>query len=202
MSRPMMTKMQMVAAAVVGSVVLCGCSTPETLVQPQRIPVFIRSYKVPFMSAHGTSCSLNLLNCPIEATLVKVSMSGSRSPESKFPIRDIVEAEFAAFIDANLSMVKDAEQPKIEVKVEPQRVILERDGRDVAFNFALAIRLLNPYHEDKPFFSKIYSARTYCRRADDETVPSCVYEAVQRIMADFINDLAADSSLLSRISSL
>ena len=190
------------AVVAVGMAVLGGCSTPDTLVQPQRIPVFIRSYNVPSMSAHDIPCSLNMLNCAPEATLAKVAMSGSRSPESKFPLRDIVEAEFSAFIGANLRMVKDAEQPKIEVKVESQKAILERDGKDVTFNVSLAVRLLNPYHEDKPFFSKIYSARTYCPRTDVETVPNCVYEAVQRIVADFINDLAADSSLLARMSSL
>lgn len=197
-----MSKVMMVATVAVGAAVLCGCSTPDTLVQPQRIPVYVKSYTVPSMSARAVPCSLNLLNCAPEATQAKVSMSGSRSPESKFPLRDIVEAEFTAFIGANLRMVKDAEQPKVEVKVESQKAILERDGRDLTFNVALAVRLLNPHHNDKPFFSKIYSARTYCRRTDDETVPNCVYEAVQFIVADFISDLAADSSLLARMSSL
>ena len=197
-----MSRNMMVAAAVVGAAVFCGCSTPDVLVQPQSIPVYIKSYDVPSMSAHDIPCSLNLLNCAQEATLVKVSMSGSRSPESKFPLRDIVEAEFSAFIGANLRMAKDAEQPKIEVKVEPQKAILERDAKDITFSFSLAVRLLNPYHNDKPFFSKIYSARTYCRRTDEETVPNCVYEAVQLTVANFINDLAADSSLIARVSSL
>ena len=197
-----MPKVMMVAAVAAGAAAISGCSTPETLVQPRSIPVYIKSYAVPSMSAHGIPCSLNLLNCAPEATLAKVSMSGSRSPESKFPLRDIVEEEFSAFIGANLRMVKDAEQPKIEVKVESQRAILERDGRDLTFNLSLAVRLLNPYHDDKPFFSKIYSARTYCRRVDEEIVPNCVYEAVQLTVADFINDLAADSSLLARVSSL
>ena len=91
-----MKKNQMLAAVALGMVILCGCSTPDTLVQPQRIPVFIRSYNVPSMAANNIPCSLNLLNCAPEATLAKVSMSGSRSPESKFPLRDIVEAEFSS----------------------------------------------------------------------------------------------------------
>lgn len=187
---------------IVGAAILCGCSTPDVLVQPQRIPVFIESYNVSSMSAHNIPCSLNLLNCAPEATLSKVSMSGSRSPESKFPLRDIVEGEFSAFINANLKMIRNAEQPKVEVKIETQKAILERDGDDLSFNFALAVRLLNPHHEDKPFFSKIYSERTYCRREDAETVPNCVYEAVQRVVADFVADLAADPSLVARISAL
>ena len=183
--------------------VLAGCSTPEYLRQPERIPMFVMSYEnAALQRAKNVPCALNLINCVGEASLAKVKMSGRRVQESKFPMRDIVGAEFGALLKANFRPVVGSEQPRMEMKVETHRTILERDGDDVIFDLSLSVKLLNPRHTDKPYFSKTYSARTEAVRQDDVYVPICVYEAVQRVAADFIRDVAADESLVAHLAAL
>ena len=182
---------------------LAGCSTPEFLAQPADIPLFVTSYAVPELKGmNNANCSLNLVNCAPEAMLAKVSFSGSRIPESRFPVRDIVDAEFNAVIKANFALVSAGEQPKLEMKVESRRLILERDGDDLSFNLSLAVKLIHPTRDDKPFFSKVYSVRTFGVRENETNVPNCVYEAVQRIAMAFVRDVAKDKSLVARLGSI
>ena len=159
------------------------------LVQPANVPVFVDSYRKENLSARtgDVPCILNLVNCAEKATLVVKNFSGSTTPGPTFPLRAIVKEECLPMIQANFGQVVPAEEAKIEIKLEARKAILLRDGDDLTFTLSFAVMILHPHHQDKPFFSKIYSARTYCRRVDEEIVPNCVYEAVQLTVADFIN---------------
>lgn len=71
-------------------------------------------------------CVLNLLNVPREATLTELGMSGTRQLGPAYPARDIVRGEFNEVLSANFRPVAQAEQARIELKVESRRLILVR----------------------------------------------------------------------------
>ena len=183
---------------------ICGCQTVVELRQPANIPVFVDEYGKPLLvqKTHAVPCMLNLVNCPEKATLVIRKLSGSTKPDPAFPIRAVVGGEFLPLAKANFRPVVAAEQAKVELKVETRKVILERDGDDLTFNLSLAVKLLNPRHEDKPYFSKVYEASTMGTMMNEELVPNCVYEAVQQIAQDFISEVNADESLVVRLSEI
>ena len=188
---------------VVQMLVFSGCSTPEYLFQPQQIPLYVKSYSVPSLSSlRKVEFSINVLNCVNEVTLTSLSFSGQRKPESLMSLREVVLSEFDSAIDANFKRLVGKSQPDVELKIETHRALLERDGDDMEFDIALSIHLLNPSHMDKPYFSKRYAIRTRCERLNKEYVPPCVYEAVQKIAAEFLSDLSQDQSLVSRLSKL
>ena len=183
---------------------LGGCSSVSSLTEPANIPVFVLSYEN--ASARDVlrevPCVLNLVNCAQDATQVGVKFSGAREPGPTFPIRDIVRGEFAAVIVQNLRKVDLFEQARVELKVESRKVLLERDGDDLACDVTLAVMLLNPRHTDKPYFSKTYNRKTIGSVTEEGIVPTCVYEAVQQIADAFIREVSADASLLAYLSKL
>lgn len=185
------------------SVLMLGCSTPEHLKPPSRIPVFVQTYEKSALAGLKTlECSLNLVNCADESILTRRTFSGMIEPLSKFPIRDVVQFEFESVVRSNFMPVTGGAQPVIEMKVESQRIVLQRDGDEIEFSLVLIVSLLNPMHEDKPYFSKRYSVDTFCESDNDELIPNCVYEAVQLVASKFLADLSAEGSLVSRLPML
>ena len=189
------------AFAVLPALVLSGCRLPPVLVEPNDIPLFVSSYKASKVHGqlNGVKCSLNLINCVSEAAVGEKTISGKTMSEQMIPIRPIVQSEFENLIKANFSPISGNEQPNVELKIETQKVLLTLDGSNYRFDYSSAIKVLNPLHEDKPYFSKIYSARTYGKCKDREFVPDCVYKAIQSTLAQFLADLNKDESLLTTI---
>ena len=192
-------------AAVLSAIAIVGgCADIGPLVQPSNVPVYINTYKVPSLSGRVSDvrCSINLVNAVENAVIGEKALSGKTFPGQAFPVRGILKTEFETLVKENFSLVAGEDQPHLELKVETQKVILTLDGKKYRFAYAAAIKLLDPRHEDKPYFSKIYSATTRGRRVSDTEVPGCVYEAIQTTVADFISDLARDKSLIARIDEL
>ena len=182
----------------------CGCHTVVELVQPANIPVFVDSYRKESLSRKtgDVPCILNLVNCAEKATLVEKNFSGSTTPGPTFPLRAIVKEECLPMIQANFGQVVPAEEAKIEIKLESRKAILLRDGDDLTFTLSFAVMILHPHHQDKPFFSKIYEVETIGTMMNEVQVPDCVYEAVQRILLSFVNELAGDAYLVARLDEL
>ena len=183
---------------------LCGCHSVSELRQPANVPVFVDSYDSPVLvkKTGNVPCILNLINCAEKATLVVNKLSGSTEPGPAFPVEAVVREECAILINSNFRQVNAAEHAKIELKVESRKVILSRDGDDLSFSLSLAIMLLNPHHQDKPYFNNVYDVKTIGTMMDENTVPNCVYEAVQRVLANFINEISANEYLVARLSEL
>lgn len=183
---------------------VCGCETVAELVQPANVPVFVDSYRKENLSARtgDVPCILNLVNCAEKATLVVKNFSGSTTPGPTFPLRAIVKEECLPMIQANFGQVVPAEEAKIEIKLEARKAILLRDGDDLTFTLSFAVMILHPHHQDKPFFSKIYEVETIGTMMNEVQVPDCVYEAVQRILLSFVNEIAGDAYLVARLDEL
>lgn len=183
---------------------LCGCHSVTELQQPANVPVFVDSYgsSVLVRKAGNVPCVLNLINCTEKATLVVNKLSGSTEPGPAFPVAEVVREECRMLINSNFRPVAATEHAKIELKVESRKVILSRDGDDLTFSLSLAIMLLNPHHQDKPYFNNVYEVKTIGTMMDENSVPNCVYEAVQRALSNFINEISANEYLVARLSEL
>ena len=199
-----MNKLRNLAAVVLYVALLGGCHSVSELRQPSNVPVFVESYDRPNLirKTGNVPCTLNLVNCTEMATLVVNKLSGATAPGPSFPVRAVVMEECGPLISSNFRQVIAAEQAKIELKIESRKVMLVRDGNDLTFSLSLAIMLLNPHHQDKPYFSKVYEVGTFGTMTNEELVPNCVYEAVQRILANFISEVNADEYLVARLDEL
>lgn len=188
----------------VGLLLLVGCALPRELAEQDEVPLYLSAYDVPSLNKYTKplKCRLNLVNCVPSAAVGVKTLSGKTVSEQTFQIRPIVQSEFESVIRENFSMVVGTEQPNIELKVETQKVLLTLDGSNFSFVFSAAVKVLNPHHVDKPYFSKIYTVSKRCKKRDRLFVPDCVYAGVQFVLAQFIEDLAKDESLLTRLSTL
>ncbi len=192
-------------AGLMGAIALLGgCAQVNVLRQPSNIPVFVDSYDKPSLTekTRDLPCIVNLFNCTEHATLGVAKMSGATEPGPVFPFREIVRDECGLFLKSNFRPVVSAEEAKIELKIESRKVILSRDGDDLTFKLALAVKLLNPSHEDKPYFSKVYEVTTIGTMMAEELVPNCVYEAVQGILDDFAREISSNKYLVGRLEEL
>ena len=183
---------------------VCGCETVTELGQPANVPIFVRTYEGMQLKnkTKEVPCMLNLVNCVPEATMVRLKFSGSREAGPRFPIREIVKGEFSSVLRSNFRTTRSSERPKIELKVESRKTLLERDGDDLVCEISLAVMLLNPEHEDKPYFSKTYARKAIGTMMSESEVPNCVYECVQLIADKAVQEINADSSLVGRLALL
>ena len=194
---------QIMCAALLGAVV-AGCSVPAVLVLPDEIPEYITTYQSRILSTKtkDVTCQLNLYNTVEEAKVGERTISGKIEITQVYPIKEVVRSEFANVIAENFRSVQGNEQPKLEMKVETRKTILTRDGDRQTFDLAVAIMLLDPRHEEKPYFSKVYSQKVNDYVYDEIYVPNIVYKAIQLSIKEFLNDVSADSSLVQWIEDL
>lgn len=183
---------------------LAGCAMPDVLREKPQVPVFISSYASQDVRSYTKSlkCSLNLVNCVKSAAVGEKTISGKTVSEQTFGIGAIIQSEFSSAVESNFTPIKGSEQPDVELRVDTQRVRLTLDGGKFRFLFAASVKLVNPKHADKPYFSNLYTASATSRKVDREFVPDCVYEGVQSVLAQFLSDLAKDESRLTGLSCL
>ena len=199
----MKSKIKLISAALLGGTLL-GCGTLPVLKQPTDIPVYINTYRSSKLHSqlNDISCQLNLVNVVEQSQIGERTISGKIELTQLYPVRPIVEAEFSNLIKENLKMGSGAEQPKLEMKIETRKSILTIDGKRLTFDLALSIMLIDPRHEGKPYFSRIYTQKTRGDSFDEVHVPNCVYKATQFVLRDFLNDLASDAALVQWIRDL
>lgn len=195
-------KLSVVLMAFTG-LLLTGCAIPPELIEPTDVPLYVASYVAPHVRDHGKGlkCRLNLVNC-VPSAYVGERDGGKVEMSQVWPVRTIVQSEFENVVKSNFSLIEGSEQPNIELKIETRKVLLNLDGKRLKFDYQAAIKILNPVHEDKPYFSKIYSAKTSGVSADRIFVPNCVYEGIQSTLVQFLDDLDQDRSLLAALKDL
>lgn len=173
---------------------LFGCD--EVRVEPQSIPNFVPSYKIPEIQSRLSELPvrLNLDGCVGRAVLSWRTMTGGYDREPPFVFKTIVEREFRRALTDNFSDVTSSgSRALVELRVLPNRVNITGDSGKVSADMAFSIQLLNPTDETaRPYFSRDYRQQTSCRDLDVKTVPACVYESVQRMVLRFVKDLAAN----------
>lgn len=181
-----------------------GCSTVLELRQPRQVPVFVPSFESAGLRAKTSDvpCALNGINVPKVATVSVIGCSGRRTPGPEYPIGDIVADEFQRVLFLNFGSAAPGKKARLELRLDPQKLILERDGNDLVCDVLIFVQLLNPDHQDKPYFSKAYGVKTIGTMMDEETVPDCVYEAVQKIASQFVNEIGRDAQSLARLAEL
>ena len=185
-------------------VLSAGCSTVTELRQPRKVPVFVSSFESAALRAKTADvpCILNGINVPMVATVSEIGFSGRRTPGPEYPIGDIVANEFQQVLVHNFGPVEAGTKARLELRLDPQKLILERDGNDLVCEVSIFVLLLNPDHQDKPYFSKTYAVRTIGTMMDEETVPECVYEAVQKVASQFVCEIGSDPQSLARLAEL
>jgi len=193
------------SGALIACCTLAGCGeTVRHLKEPDSVPVFVSSYIGPELHARAgdVSCTVNLVNCPEFAQVTVSTFSGTTEVGPTFPARTILAGEFAAVAQANFRTQFSGNQSQIEIGFTPQTMRFMRKGDTLTFQLSLQLRLQAPHGDGRPLFEKRYDCETHGVVYDERTVSPCVYEAVQRVAAEFVKDLNGDSALIAKIGAL
>lgn len=179
--------------------VLAGCASMPELDEPEIIPVAVATYKAGELGskASGLAVTLDVTDCVEAALLVSKGAFGGSSVEAYYPVRRVIEREFARVIDDNFHQTEFGEETGLFLSVTTMRVLLTKRMGKVSSDVSLAIRILHPDGTRAPLFRKTYRAQSSGPANDDETIPLCFYEAVQRIAEDFSVDISTNWNLVS-----
>lgn len=183
--------------------ILAGCSTPEP-VPPKVIPVIVKDYRVPGLKdrCRDVTAKLDLSECAERAVLSSRGISGTVNVVGSFPIREIVQKEFARVIACNFRTTMDDELPKLEIRIKSEAILVERNFKTVKSVMHFEVVLANASSAEKPYFVKTYKIEETCIQKDKRIIPVCVYTSVQMLVEQFIKDVKRDGSLILRLDML
>lgn len=168
----------------------CGCSTTEPLIE-QHSPPSGSTYAVPTLAPFKSSAvTVDLTDCPSYAMMTKRGISGVSRPIRPFPLRSIVESECVKFVKGNFRLANPGETPVADVKVSAERVILRRDGVMTTCDLELILSFVWRNKGSGTDVVRHYESRQFGAFADEDFVPTCVYQAVQDVFTRFLRDLA------------
>lgn len=183
---------------------LCGCASDRLLKEPGAIPAYVEKYATDRLGVRtsGIPVSIDLEDCVENAMISSRGISGGTSTMGFFPVKGVVKRELERIVSDNFRMVLPDEQPLVELKVSSALIIVRESWSNISSEIELQFELLNPHHDDKPYFSRKYKKMCKGRLENKKIVPLCVYETVQTIARDFINDVSKDPSLAARLELL
>ena len=188
--------------AILMFVLFGGCTT--TRHEPEKITRFVRSYVNDDVCGklRTLPVRLNLKDCVDKCVMTKTSMVGT-STDWPMPFKKPVEREFKEMISSNFCIANSNRLAKVELKVEPLWIDLNRDFWGTVFcNLTFSTKLLDPVDGSKrPFFEHTYQNSTRCADVE-KIVPVCLYEAIQRTTRNMVDDIAGDPELMERLEDL
>ena len=200
-----MSKSELITLPLVAlMVVVCGCTTYR--MEPKSVPKFVSSYKVDAVQSRLGSLPvrLNLDDCVEVTALAWRTMTGRADREPPFKFRVIVERECKRMIAENFSSPTAFDrQTAVELQVVPSMISIMGKSGIVTADITFSVRLVHPFEVSlRPYFSRDYVMHAQCRDRNDEEIPPCVYEAVQKMLLQFANDVGSDRSLLMTLERL
>ena len=186
---------------------LSGCSTPDVLREPEKIPSLVASYEVPGLRSHvgDVPVILDLSECVEMAALSSTGFSGRSSIAGRFPVRELVRREFNKVISGNFRTTLPDEHPKLVLEVRSERVQVSRSWSKVKCQMTFSVRIVDPVSTDrKPYFSRKYEMASEGMQKNKEEVPVCVYEEVQNLAKRFLADIPREQNgtLLTRLKEM
>ena len=185
------------------SVVVCGCTTYRT--EPKATPKFVPSYKVDAVQSRlgALPIRLNLDDCVEMTALAWRTMTGRADREPPFKFRVIVERECSRMIAENFSSATASDRPTaVELQIVPNMINIMGKSGVVTADITFSVKLVHPFEASLRYFSRDYEMHAQCKDRNDGEIPPCVYEAVQKMLQQFTNDLGADRSLLITLEKL
>ena len=185
-------------------VVMCGCTTYR--MEPKSAPKFVPSYKVDAVHSRlgALPVRLNLDDCVVMTALAWRTLTGQVDREPPFKFRAIVERECRRMIAENFSSATASDrQTAVELQVVPSMINIMGKSGIVTADITFSVKLVHPLELTlRPYFSRDYVMHAQCRDRNDEEIPPCVYEAVQKMLLQFANDVGDDRSLLMTLEKL
>ena len=178
-------------------VVVCGCTTYR--MEPKVAPKFVPSYKVEAVQSRlgALPVRLNLDDCVEMTALAWRTMTGRVDREPPFKFRAIVERECNRMIADNFASATVSDrQVAVELQVQPSRINIVGKSGVVTADITFSIKLVHPH------FSRDYPMHVQCKDRNDEEIPVCIYEAVQKMLLQFVNDVGSDRVLLAELEKL
>jgi hypothetical protein len=190
--------------ALVAALMVAGCASDRMLREPESIPAFVTEYTTSRLGVRtsGIPVSIDLEDCVESAMISSRGLSGGTSTLGFFPVKNVVHRELQRIVSDNFRMVLPEEQPMVELKVSSALIIVRESWSNINCEMELEFALLNPHHDDKPYFSRKYKKKCVGRLENKRIVPLCVYETVQKIVKQFVGDVSKDPSLAARLESL
>lgn len=191
-------------AALAFLTLFCGCASDRLLKEPDAIPAYVDAYTTDRLGARtsGIPVSIDLDDCVENAMISSRGLSGGTSTMGFFPVKGVVKRELARIVSDNFRMVLPDEQPLVELKVSSALIIVRESWSNISSEMELQFEMLNPHHDDKPYFSRKYRKKCKGRIENKKIVPLCVYETVQTIVKNFVDDISKDPSLAARLELL
>lgn len=195
------------AAPVLLLLALAGCSTPDVLREPEKIPATVASYENARLRAHAGNVPvvLDLSECVEQAAMSSSGFSGCPSIAGRFPVRALVQREFSKVISANFRTTLPDEHPKLVFEVRSECVRVTRSWSKVRCHMSFLVRIVDPVSADRrPYFSRKYEIVSEGMQKDKEEVPDCIYEEVQTLARRFLEDIPREQNgtLLTRLKEL
>ena len=185
-------------------VVVCGCTSYR--MEPKPVPKFVQSYKVDAVQSRLGSLPvrLNLDDCVEMTALAWRTMTGRADREPPFKFRAILERECKRMIADNFtSAAKSDRQTAVELQVVPSMISIMGESGAVTADITFSVTLVHPFEASlRPYFSRDYAMHAQCKDRNDEEIPPCVYETVQKMLQHFANDVGADRALLATLEKL
>lgn len=184
--------------------VLCGCTTLRD--EPALTPNFVPSYKVQALKSRFSTLPvrLNLNDCVKETVLAWRTMTGRADMEPPFKFRAIVERECKRMIADNFADASDsARKTAVELQIVPMAISIMGRSGVVTADITFSVKLIHPYEVSlRPYFVRDYVMHAQCRDRNSKEIPPCVYEVVQKMLQQFVEDVGADHTLLLTLGTL
>ena len=185
-------------------VVVCGCTTYR--MEPKVTPKFVPTYRVDAVQSRlgALPVRLNLDDCVVMTALAWRTMTGRADREPPFKFRVILERECKQMIAENFSSATaSGRQTAVELQIVPSLISIMGESGIVTADITFSVKLVYPFESSlRPYFCRDYVMHAQCRDRNDEEIPPCVYEVVQKMLQQFANDVGADRSLLMSLEKL
>ena len=181
-----------------------GCASVGELKEPKEIPALVSSYRIEGLEARtgDVATVLDLDECTEYAVLSSVGLSGVPSVAGHFPVRKLVAREFQKVIAGNFRTVMPEEEPKLEVRIVSDRLVVKRSWSRVSAEMTFEVQLVNPEHNRRPYFRKDYRVTAESVQRKKEEVPACVYSCIQNLAREFLEDVSKNTHVIARLKAL
>lgn len=190
---------------VIGILALAGgCASVGELVEPKDIPALVTSYRIAGLGARtgDVATMLDVDECTEFAILSSVGISSVPSVAGHFPVRQLVAREFQKVVVGNFRTVMPEEEPKLEVRIVSNRISVIRNWSRVKAEMDFEVQLVDPEHNRRPYFRKVYRLNSESIQRRKDEVPVCVYSCIQNLARSFLEDISKDSLVIARLRAL
>lgn len=183
---------------------LSGCRSVDMLAEPEARPEFVTDYTIAALrgKVRDLPVAVNVSECLPFAAFSSDGFFGTPSIVGTLPVRPLIEREFVRAVEANSRRPRYGEEPKIELIVETELFKLRRSYSMVSCEIRLAVRILTVSDSAKTYFNRRYEVKCESRHKQRDEIPPCVYETIQKIVRQFLDDISADGLLTGRLDRL